>query len=233
MKLLFLNSNAMHHVFFAMQMAGFLDELTIIAENFSLSAPFEIAHTFETERIDYEKEVFGIDCAMNSRKTIFVESVNSRECIDMINSLDPDLVLVMGTRRLSADFINSVHKPLLNFHGGDSELYRGLDSHLWTIYHEDFANLKVTLHKIELELDTGHIIDQRTIKLLPGMKLYQLRHFNILLCIEMTKELIGVYAETGVIKGRPQVSVGRYYSFMPAVLKEVCLRKFNKHINRI
>jgi hypothetical protein len=35
--------------------------------------------------------------------------------------------------------------------------------------------------------------------------------------------------ETGTIVSRPQRQAGRYYSFMPAVLKAMCVDKFQRY----
>ena len=48
----------------------------------------------------------------------------------------------------------------INLHGGDPEKYRGLDSHLWSIYHEDWASLVSTLHVVSKDLDAGDSIEK-------------------------------------------------------------------------
>ena len=78
----------------------------------------------------------------------------------------------------------------LNLHGGNPITYRGLDSHLWAIYHEDFSELVTSIHLVEPELDTGKLINKRPIKLKSKMKLYQLRAENTLCCIALTLEAL-------------------------------------------
>ena len=75
--------------------------------------------------------------------------LSSQEAINQINKLQYDIGFVYGTRRLSSDFINAFLGPLYNFHGGDTESYRGLDSHLWAIYHKDRNGLILTMHLVD------------------------------------------------------------------------------------
>ena len=46
---------------------------------------------------------------------------------------------------------------IFNLHGGNPEEFRGLDSHYWSIYHNNF-NLYSCLHKLSYKLDDGDII---------------------------------------------------------------------------
>ena len=56
--------------------------------------------------------------------------------------------------------ISIFENKIFNLHGGDPEKYRGLDSHYWSIYHNDFKSLITTLHKVRPILDTGEIVLQ-------------------------------------------------------------------------
>ena len=120
----------------------------------------------------------------------------------------------------------------INLHGGDPEKYRGLDSHLWSIYHEDWASLVSTLHVVSKDLDAGDIIEKRSIDLLKTKDLYSLRAANTLNCINMSLLALDYFKNKGTFQLSPQTQKGRYYSFMPTVLKEVCVKKFCKYRQR-
>ena len=81
-----------------------------------------------------------------------------------IEELNPDMVIIFGTSKVSPNIISIPTKLCLNLHGGAPEYYRGLDSHLWAIYHNDFENLITTMH-FEPELDSGRIIFQEQLEL--------------------------------------------------------------------
>ena len=118
----------------------------------------------------------------------------------------------------------------LNLHGGNPERYRGLDTHLWSIYHNDFGDLVTTLHHVDADLDTGDIVFQSKLKVEAGTRLHQLRAINTKVCVNLFLVALGAFQSIGWLPSREQVSHGRYYSYMPAVLKEECIRKFNRYV---
>ncbi len=122
---------------------------------------------------------------------------------------------------------------MLNLHGGDPENYRGLDSHLWAIYHRDFEALVTTLHFVTSELDDGDIVGQMRVPLRSGMALHQLRAANTEVCVELTVSALEALRSRGVLDARRQLRCGRYYSFMPTPLKELCNRRFATHTSRL
>jgi hypothetical protein len=77
-----------------------------------------------------------------------------------------------------------------------------------------------TLHAVDAELDTGAIVARGAIPL-PD-ELFQLRAANTEICVALTLAL----AQEDPI-ATPQRERGRYYSFMPSVLKDVCLRRWS------
>ena len=78
-------------------------------------------------------------------------------------------------------------------------------------------------------IDDGAIVAALPLPLERDMELSQLRAANTAVCIALVRQAIETLSETGRIVTRPQRAKGRYYSFMPAVLKELCVAKFRKH----
>ena len=138
--------------------------------------------------------------------------------------------IVFGTGKVSKQVIQVCPNGIINLHGGNPEEYRGLDSHLWAIYHHDFSGLVTTLHRINEELDDGDIILQMPIQLRPDMGLHELRRYNTDVCIEMVLSAFDMFNRQGYMIDRPQQKRGRYYSFMPSVIKEICLKYFNQYV---
>ena len=144
---------------------------------------------------------------------------------------NPDMVLVFGTGLLKEHLIRVCPNNTYNLHGGDPESYRGLDSHLWAIYHRDFSSLVTTLHRLDTSLDTGDIILQGQIPLTQGMGLYMLRAVNTQLCVQLAVATIDMCSRYGNVVSRRQRQAGRYYSSMPSTLKSICCKNFEKYIN--
>jgi hypothetical protein len=222
-----LTTETPHHAYFVRRLAdaGVLGQVWL--ERVSLTPPFETAHPFEAERDEYERAVLlGGDAGEIEGRA--VDSVNDPA---VARSLAGDLVVSFGTALIRAPLIAAVPAGrLVNLHGGNPEEYRGLDTHMWAIYHWDFANLVTTLHLVDPELDTGAIAGQAQIALAPGAALHELRARNTELCVELVLAAARTLEATGRLLTRAQVRRGRYYSFMPAVLKEVCVRRFAEHV---
>jgi methionyl-tRNA formyltransferase len=157
------------------------------------------------------------------------ESVNDPNAVNALREIKPDVILVYGTGKLNDDILEICPHTCLNFHNGDPERYRGLDCHLWPLYHSDFDALQMTLHKIEASLDTGDIIDRRPVPLYENMPLADLRRAACEISVEIAIDALDRFEKTDKFKATAQRQKGRYYSYMPAVLKDICLRNFERH----
>ena len=93
--------------------------------------------------------------------------------------------------------------------------------------------LKVCLHKVNNILDDGEIIDLKNIIIKKNLELFMLRAENTKLCVELTLSALKKYEDLGFFQFHSQNSKGRYYSFMPGVLKEICLKNFNNYIKSL
>ena len=133
---------------------------------------------------------------------------------------------------MSTELISIPSKACLNLHGGAPEYYRGLDSHLWAIYHNDFKNLITTLHYVEPTLDTGKIVFEEKLRITKDTPMERLRIVNTEACINMSALAISTLIENSNLPSRIQSQAGRYYSFMPSTLKEICLLKYNHFLQK-
>ena len=157
------------------------------------------------------------------------ENLNQPDAVEYLKKVNPDVTLVFGTGKLGNDILQCCGENLFNFHNGDPESYRGLDCHLWPIYHKDFSALKMTLHKIDATLDTGDIIDRRPINIHHNMPLFDFRRVATELAVAMGISALSGIEQNGCITGFQQQQIGRYYSHMPAVLKDLCVRHFGRY----
>jgi len=232
MRLLILTTDTPHHSFFIRELAVTYPQLHAIVESTGLSPSFDVHHPFEEERDSYERRVWfnGVQIAMRELAETFVcENINQPECIAHISELHPDVTVVFGTRKLSPPVIEAAGVNIINLHGGDPEYYRGLDSHLWAIYHGDYSSLVATLHTVNEALDDGEIVGIRPIPLARDMKLHELRRRNTECALRLTVDAIEDLVRSGVMPSRAQRQNGRYYSFMPTVLKVLCVKKFERY----
>jgi len=236
MKILVLTTQTFHHAYFIRKISGLFKDITVFQENKRLIFPFETSHDFEIERDDFEQNLWFKESSSEIKKIVNTEEfedLNDEKHVSRLKKLFPDLIIVFGTGVLRKKILETINCPLLNLHGGDPEKYRGLDSHLWSIYHKDYDSLVVTLHHVNSELDTGDIVLQSKVEILPGMKLKELRSENTNICSDLVINTINSYAKTGKLNRIKQGQKGRYYSAMPTVLKDICLKNFENYTRRL
>ncbi len=225
-KVLLLTTKTPHHYFFINELNK-ISNLTVVQENNTLKPKFKTSHFFEKKQHNYELSKWFKDLKLKlSQKinVIEVKNINHTKTINTINSLRPKFVFSFGVSKINKKVIKSIKNKIYNFHGGDITLYRGLDSHLWSLYHKDLRGLKVTLHEVKEALDAGSILVLKKIKLDDIKRLYELRSCTTELCLAIAKNLI---KKGKIIKKKPKM-IGRYYSFMPRDLKDVVNKNFEK-----
>lgn len=229
MKIAVLTTHTPHHVYFVRELQNIFGSVTVFCETQSVGPEFATHHSFEIMRDQFELQHWFQGHRPNFSDYARVYSFFSMNETDAIVALEteaPDLVLVFGTGFLKQQVIKACPKNLFNLHGGDPENYRGLDSHLWSIYHKDFSKLVTTLHRLDSGLDTGNIVMQGHVPLFQGMKLHQLRAANTQLCVDLSISAIDMCARHGDVISHVQKQKGRYYSFMPSQLKSICVKNF-------
>ena len=235
LKTFILTTETTHHLYYLWKLSELCSIHGVVIETKTLSALFETAHQYEQNRYEYEKSILksGPSLIEEILPTHRFPSINQVECKDFLEGAKPDVIIVFGTGKISKEIISIPTTAFLNLHGGAPEYYRGLDSHLWAIYHNDFRNLITTLHHIESHLDTGKIVFEHQLDINQGTTLEKLRIVNTNACVDMSALAIRGLSELGYIPSREQLQLGRYYSFMPKELKEVCVQKFNRFLKTL
>jgi methionyl-tRNA formyltransferase len=224
-----LTTETPHHLYYGWKLSERVPLAAIVLETKTPSPPFETFHPFEARRDAYEREelLAGFNGSFSQlAATDSVESANDAEAF--LASLAPDVVLAFGIGRLLGSIILLPTTACLNLHGGNPEDYRGLDTHLWTVYHRDFSNLVTTLHHVDEGLDTGDIVGQTQLSVARGAGLHQLRAVNTRASVELSLAALETIESGRALPARRQGRIGRYYSFMPSVLKEVSVSNFER-----
>ncbi len=238
MRLAIVTTETTHHLYFVRECVKQFPECAVILETDLIKAPFQTEHEFELEREVVERELFQLGSEKQISDVVgevrAFPHINTTEAFSFLRTLQPDLIVNFGGRNVQPELVEQFRGKFLNLHGGDPRKYRGLDTLLWAIYHGDFGALVTTLHFLSEKLDRGEIIGQRKISIKPGMRLSELRAVNTENCVELVLEaskLIGNIALPA--RGSKQQEIGRYYSFMPTCLKQICVEKFKRHTDRL
>lgn len=229
MKLLILTTDTPHHNYFVRKLINCNYEVILVYEKTSVIAPYPTLHPFEQARDEFESELWG-----KRASTIQNDEVSQLIWVENINELatehrldfSADVCIVFGTRKIKAITIQRLPRLAVNLHGGDPELYRGLDTHLWAIWHRHQQGLKTCLHLLSAELDEGQIVGMKAIDFKYNFSLKSLRSLNTSVCIDLCISFLEKVARGDEINTKKQKNTGRYYSFMHRDLKEEVLRIF-------
>lgn len=231
-----LTTETPHHAYFVREIAKYHSVVGVVIETDTPSFPFETQHVYEDRQNAYEREVFfsGADVSLESLSDFWrTNSANDADAIDFVRSHKPDIIIVFGTAKLKGEILTLCPNEFLNLHGGDPEEYRGLNSHLWAIYHRDFGAVVTTLHHVNQTLDDGSIVLRGPVPLRRGMKLHELRAESTRVCVSLTRTALTERARTGRFAAQAQRHRGRYYSAMPSALKEICVNRFDRYTRTI
>jgi len=111
-------------------------------------------------------EHYGLDISLLPKEKILsVTSVNDNESISILKKINPEIVIVNGTRIISKEVLNCIPVKFINIHAGITPKYRNVHGAYWAIVNNDMGNCGVTVHLVDPGIDTGSIIYQRTIQI--------------------------------------------------------------------
>ncbi|KAF6244004.1 methionyl-tRNA formyltransferase [Nitrosopumilus sp. b1] len=135
----------------------------LLENDFDVSAVFSYEESKQKIYSDYSS--FDDICKKFNIKNIKVNNINDSENVEVIKSINPDLILVMGWSQLLQGNIISIPKfGVIGSHPTELPKYRGRAPIPWTI----LKNLKesaLTFFYIEEGIDNGDILDQMKFKI--------------------------------------------------------------------
>jgi methionyl-tRNA formyltransferase len=234
MKTVLLTTDTIHHRFFASRVQEMYPFSAIFVEKTGSHSP--VSHPLDRGQNHYEEETLLPSCTRSFSElavTYEWDTVNGDGTLTALLEISPEIILIIGTGKISDAVIRSASLVCLNLHGGNPEEYRGLDTLLWAIYHKDFQNLVTTLHMVDSTLDTGDIVFQARIPVEKTTEISHIRSLNTGVCISMVLLALHSLERSGWIPSREQVRKGRYYSSIPEELKDTCIRNFQGYVNAL
>ncbi len=87
-----------------------------------------------------------------------IGSVNAPECREALRRLNPDVVVVIGTRIIRRKTLSCVPAPFINYHAGLNPKYRGMNGAYWARAMGDEENMGATVHLVDEGVDTGAVL---------------------------------------------------------------------------
>jgi len=152
-----------------------------------------------------------------------VENHNSKKVLNILKGLQPDVLITANTRIIQKHLIKVPSKAAINIHTSKLPHYAGLDSIFWALYHGE-TEIGVSVHYLVEGLDTGDIVLQKTIPVMPGDNLETLTEKANDLGVQLTLKTIEKF-EQGDFKGFPQDIRQRSYFSWPTPTQRKELRK--------
>lgn len=128
----------------------------------------KMLHFFSAKRRKEILQKFNLeDNPLPPGKTIPVKSVNDDECIAALQKINPDVVVVIGTRIISKKVLDCIAAKFVNIHAGITPRYRNVHGAYWALVNNDKDNCGVTVHLVDAGIDTGSIVYQTKISITP------------------------------------------------------------------
>ncbi len=238
MKIAILTTPTKHHTFFINKLSEYFDVCTLVYETNKFTAPFLTGPFFEEEEDEFEERFFsaahgGTQSDLPNHLTKILTAaprVNGLEIANRLKRDQPDVIVLFGVGLVDKDIFSLAKWGAINVHRGFTQTYRGLDSDLWSIFNNDFDQIGVTLHYVDESLDTGDILAQQTIPIVPGDKIYHLRYKTTLCATDMMIDVLNNFEQRGsAVPGKALYLKGRYYSAMPLKKKYEALKNFESY----
>lgn len=103
----------------------------------------------------------GLNTEPNAACPVYpVGSVNSMACRTALAMINPDVVVVIGTRIIGKDTLAAIKVPVINSHAGWTPKYRGQAGGYRALASGDAEYAGVTIHLVDQGVDTGGILYQ-------------------------------------------------------------------------
>ncbi|SFJ09392.1 Formyl transferase [Kaistella treverensis] len=112
------------------------------------------------------KKVYRLnDALIPENVLISVPSVNDAATLSILRELQPDIVIVNGTRIISRKVLRILkNAKVVNTHLGITPEYRGVHGAYWALANADEEHCGVTVHEVDSGIDTGKIYRQKKIE---------------------------------------------------------------------
>jgi methionyl-tRNA formyltransferase len=114
-------------------------------------------------KTELEKK-YGLNNSPFNNQVLRVNSVNDETCKQALQQLQPDIVIVNGTRIITKDILLCTNAVFINMHLGITPLYRGSHGGYWACRNNDLENFGTTIHLVDAGVDTGAVLKQVFIK---------------------------------------------------------------------
>lgn len=145
-----------------------------------------------------------------SNRVITVDDFNSEACRSVLEQIQPDIMVLGGTRIFRDPILSIPRICTLNAHPGLLPAYRGVDVIPWAILNGD--DIGVTIHCVDRGVDTGQICRSEKIAIEPGDTLVTLKHKSQRVAGRLMAETVHAILDSGKVETQPNpANSGKQY----------------------
>ena len=91
-------------------------------------------------------------------RTLTVSSVNDRRVVELLEEVQPEMTVVMGTGIIGKRVLAAAG-TVVNLHGGYLPDYKGNHCFFFALYNGDFDHIGTSIHFVDPGVDTGDIVE--------------------------------------------------------------------------
>jgi len=234
-KIVIFSTKTKHHTYFINKLNEQFNIVGVLYERFRLKKDYPTGPVFEREMNQYEEKFFdpaegGVSSKLSDdigEKVVEVYRVNQTGVDEYVKALEPDIGITFGVGPVKPHVFNVPKWGTINIHRGVSQEYRGLDSDLWAIYHNQYDKIGVTIHYVDDDLDTGGILAQEYIKIGHDNKIYHLRYIGTVVATRLVLSILADFKKKKAsLESHRQEKEGSYYSAIPLEKEYVACNNF-------
>lgn len=166
-------------------------------------------------------------CQSNHLSYTNVKSVNSVECIELLNLIKPNIVFNQSQHIIKKNVLETASIGFINRHGALLPKYRGRLAPFWQLYNkEKFGGL--TYHFIDEKIDNGKIIKQYPIEIKKNDNVNSLINKMFNLAIEKFGEVIDCLSRSNYEDNLLENNQNEATYFTSPTLKDALRYRFGK-----
>ena len=148
-----------------------------------------------------------------------IRYANTDEGRSLLRQLDPDLIIVNGTRIISKKTLESVPSTFINIHTGITPAFRGVHGGYWAVAKGKRNLFGTTVHYVDTGVDTGGIIKQVFIEPQPKDNFYTYPYLQYATVLPELKQVIQSFVEGEKPPTRPAITNDSFLWFHPTIFQ--------------
>ena len=132
-----------------------------------------------------------------------VTDANDIGCIEYLKQEKPDILVIYGTAILKKSVLSIPKVAVINVHGAIVPKYRNVHGEFWAVAHEKFNELGTSILITNEGIDSGDIVEQRTLNLKHPVSVSQAKLMVFQETLRLIAEVMPKIRQ-GIVPRRPQ-----------------------------